>query len=117
MAKGVFYLIDVEHEGDVQYAKSQIIDNGGTIDKVVWTGIEDDDAYIVFSAPNNKYKQLNQSYNMAKEITYRENLIILNSPDDVQAFILNEDGEIEDNTFDSLEEAKKWIDNNKRQDG
>ena len=67
--------------------------------------------------PNNKYKQLNQSYNMAKEITYRENLIILNSPDDVQAFILNEDGEIEDNTFGSLEEAKKWIDNNKRQDG
>mgnify|MGYP000166425245 FL=1 len=67
--------------------------------------------------PNNKYKQLNQSYNMAKEITYKENLIILNSPDDVQAFILNEDGEIEDNTFDSLEEAKKWIDNNKRQDG
>lgn len=54
---------------------------------------------------------------MAKEITYRENLIILNSPDDVQAFILNEDSEIEDNTFDSLEEAKKWIDNNKRQDG
>ena len=53
---------------------------------------------------------------MAKEITYRENLIILNSPDDVQAFILNEDGEIEDNTFGSLEEAKKWIDNNKRQD-
>ena len=51
MAKGVFYLIDVEHEGDVQYAKSQIIENGGTIDKVVWTGIEDDDAYIVFSAP------------------------------------------------------------------
>lgn len=54
---------------------------------------------------------------MAKEITYKENLIILNSPDDVQAFILNEDGEIEDNTFGSLEEAKKWIDNNKRQDG
>ena len=67
--------------------------------------------------PNNKYKQLNQSYNIAKEITYRENLIILNSPDDVQAFILNEDGEIEDNTFCSREEAKKWIDNNKRQDG
>lgn len=54
---------------------------------------------------------------MAKDITYRENLIILNSPDDVQAFILNEDGEIEDKTFDSLEEAKKWIDNNKRQGG
>ena len=54
---------------------------------------------------------------MAKKIIYKENLIILNSPDDVQAFILNEDGEIEDNIFDSLEEAKKWIDNNKRQDG
>lgn len=46
---------------------------------------------------------------MAKEITYRENLIILNSPDDVQAFVLNEDGEIEDNTFDSLEEAKNGL--------
>ncbi len=57
MAKGVFYLIDVEHEGDVQYAKSQIIDNGGTIDKVVWTGIEDDDAYIVFSAPTKHQVQ------------------------------------------------------------
>lgn len=57
MAKGVFYLIDVEHEGDVQYAKSQIIENGGTIDKVVWTGIEDDDAYIVFSAPTKQQVQ------------------------------------------------------------
>lgn len=57
MAKGVFYLIDVEHEGDVQYDKSQIIDNGGTIDKVVWTGIEDDDAYIVFSAPTKQQVQ------------------------------------------------------------
>lgn len=54
MAKGVFYLIDVEHEGDVQYAKSQIIDNGGEIEEVVWTGVEDDDAYIVFSAPTNQ---------------------------------------------------------------
>ena len=51
MAKGVFYLIDVEHEGDVQYAKSQIIENGGTIDK------EDDDAYIVFSAPTKQQVQ------------------------------------------------------------
>lgn len=57
MAKGVFYLIDVEHEGDVQYAKSQIIENGGTIDNVVWTGIEDDDAYIVFSAPTKQKVQ------------------------------------------------------------
>lgn len=57
MAKGVFYLIDVEHEGDVQYAKSQIIDNGGTINKNVWTGIEDDDAYIVFSASTKQQVQ------------------------------------------------------------
>lgn len=54
MPKGVFYLIDVEHDGDVQYAKTQIIDNGGEIEEVVWTGSEDDDAYIVFSAPTRQ---------------------------------------------------------------
>lgn len=54
MPKGVFYLIDVEHDGDVQYAKTQIIDNGGEIEEVVWTGIEDDDAYIIFSAPTKQ---------------------------------------------------------------
>ena len=61
MAKGVFYLIDVEHEGDVQYAKSQIIENGGTIDKVVWTGIEDDDACIVVSAATKQQVQTSKS--------------------------------------------------------
>lgn len=35
----------------------KFIDNGGTIDKVVWTGIEDDDAYIVFSAPTKQQVQ------------------------------------------------------------
>ena len=54
MPKGVFYLIDVEHDGDVQYARTQIIDNGGEIEEVVWTGIEDDDAYIIFSAPTKQ---------------------------------------------------------------
>lgn len=54
MPKGVFYLIDVEHDGDVQYVKTQIIDNGGEIEEVVWTGIEDDDAYIIFSAPTKQ---------------------------------------------------------------
>ena len=44
MAKGVFFLIDVEHNGDVQHCKSLIIDNGGEIEEVVWTGVEDDDA-------------------------------------------------------------------------
>ena len=51
MAKGVFFLNDVEHDGDVQHCKSLIIDNGGEIEEeVVWTGVEDDAAYIVFSA-------------------------------------------------------------------
>ena len=54
MAKGVFFLIDVEHDGDVQHYKSLIIDNGGEIEEVVWTGNEDDDAYIVLSAPTKQ---------------------------------------------------------------
>ena len=54
MAKGVFFLNDVEHDGDVQHCKSLIIDNGGEIEEVVWTGVEDDDAYIVFSAPTKE---------------------------------------------------------------
>ena len=54
MAKGVFYMIDAEHDGDIQHYKSLIIDNGGEIDEVVWTGVEDDDAYIVFSAPTKE---------------------------------------------------------------
>ena len=54
MAKGVFYMIDVEHDGDVQHCKSLIIGNGGEIEEVVWTGVEDDDAYIVFSAPTKQ---------------------------------------------------------------
>ena len=54
MAKGVFFLIDAEHDGDIQHYKSLIIDNGGEIEEVVWTGVEDDDAYIVFSAPTKQ---------------------------------------------------------------
>ena len=53
MAKGVFYMIDAEHDGDIQHYKSLIIDNGGEIEEVVWTG-EDDDAHIVFSAPTKQ---------------------------------------------------------------
>lgn len=49
---------------------------------------------------------------MNKEIIYKENRIVLYSPNDVQAFILNKDEDIESKTFDSLEKAKKWIDNN-----
>ena len=54
MAKGVFFLIDAEHDGDIQHYKSLIIDNSGVIEEVVWTGVEDDDAYIVFSAPTKQ---------------------------------------------------------------
>ena len=54
MAKGTFFMIDAEHDGDIQHYKSLIIDNGGEIEEVVWTGVEDDDAYIVFSAPTKQ---------------------------------------------------------------
>ena len=54
MARGTFFMIDAEHDGDIQHYKSLIIDNSGEIDEVVWTGVEDDDAYIVFSAPTRQ---------------------------------------------------------------
>ena len=47
-------MIDAEHDGDIQHYKSLIIDSGGKIEEVVWTGVEDDDAYIVFSAPTKE---------------------------------------------------------------
>ena len=46
-------MIDAEHDGDIQHCKSLIIDNGGEVEEVVWTGVEDD-AYIVFSAPTKE---------------------------------------------------------------
>ena len=33
--KGVFFIPDIEHDGDVQYYKSLVLDNGGEIIKVV----------------------------------------------------------------------------------
>lgn len=57
MAKGVFYIPDIEHEGDMQHYRTLIIDNGGEIIKVVWNGEEDDDAYIAFSAPTQQQVQ------------------------------------------------------------
>ena len=54
MARGTFFMIDAEHDGDIQHYKSLIIDNGGEVEEVVWTGVEDDDAYIVFSAPTKE---------------------------------------------------------------
>lgn len=57
MEKGIFYIPDIEHEGDMQHYRTLIIDNGGEIIKVVWNGELDDDAYVVFSAPNQQKVQ------------------------------------------------------------
>ncbi len=54
MAIGIFYVPDVEHEGDIQHYRSKIIDNGGEIENVVWDGKEDDDAFIVYTAPTKQ---------------------------------------------------------------
>lgn len=49
MAKGVFFLIDAEHDGDIQHYKSLIIDSGGEVEEVVWTGVEDEEPDIFYS--------------------------------------------------------------------
>lgn len=56
MVKGVFCVVDVEHIDDIQHFRTLIIDNGGTIDKVVWKG-DDEEAYIIFSAPTKQQVQ------------------------------------------------------------
>ena len=53
---------------------------------------------------------------MNEEIIYKGNKIAVFSHNDVIAFILNKDGDIDSKTFDSIEESKKWIDNNRKQD-
>lgn len=53
---------------------------------------------------------------MNKEILYKGNKIAVFPHNDVIAFILNKDGDIESNSFNSLEKAKKWIDNNRKQE-
>lgn len=54
MAKGIIPIPSIEHEGDIEHFRSLIIMNGGRVDKVVWDGSEDDDAYIVFSADSER---------------------------------------------------------------
>lgn len=51
MAKGTFYVPDVEHEGDMLHYEQLIRNNGGEIIRAEWDGEPDDDAFIVFSAP------------------------------------------------------------------
>lgn len=48
---------------------------------------------------------------MAEELVYNENLIIQFSTADFQAFALNDDDEVETKHFQSLDAAKRWIDN------
>lgn len=54
MAISIFFIPCIEHEGDIQHYRSLIIDNGGDIENVVWNGREDDDAYIVYTAPTKQ---------------------------------------------------------------
>lgn len=49
---------------------------------------------------------------MARRHVYRENWIIEFSSTYFQAFILNQDDEVEEKTFRELSKAKRWIDKN-----
>ena len=54
MAKGVFYLIDVEHEGDVQYAKSFILNADDDVEFKFFTNLSDAKHWIdKYNVPNN----------------------------------------------------------------
>ena len=54
MAKSIFRVPDIEHEGDLQHYESLIIDNGGKVIKTVWSGEPDDDAYIIYEAETDQ---------------------------------------------------------------
>ena len=47
---------------------------------------------------------------MMEEIIYKGNKIICFSSNDFEAFIINEDGDIDSKTFITLSAAQKWID-------
>lgn len=46
---GIFKVYDIEHEGDIDYYKSAVMDCGGNIERVVWNG--GDTAAILYSCP------------------------------------------------------------------
>lgn len=52
--KNYFIVPDREHSGDINHFTDIITENGGNILKVNWSGMEDDDAIIVYSCPNEK---------------------------------------------------------------
>lgn len=47
---------------------------------------------------------------MTNEIIYKGNKIVCFSQHDFQAYIINDDGDIDCSTFTTLSAAKKWID-------
>ena len=47
---------------------------------------------------------------MMEEIIYKGNKIICFSSNDFQAFVMNQDGDIESGMFSTLSAAQKWID-------
>jgi hypothetical protein len=53
---------------------------------------------------------------MVRRHVYRENWIIEFSSACFHAFILNQDDEVEDKTFNALSKAKKWIDKNSKKE-
>jgi len=52
MASGIFYVPDCEHQGDIDHFKTIIIENGGHIKKVSWSGFDGDDAVIIYVCDN-----------------------------------------------------------------
>ena len=52
--KNYFIVPDCEHSGDINHYTDIITENGGNILKVNWSGMEDDDAIIVYSCPYEK---------------------------------------------------------------
>lgn len=52
--KNHFIVPDCEHFGDINYFTGIITENSGIILKVYWNDMEDDDAIIIDSCPNEK---------------------------------------------------------------
>lgn len=66
MKKFRFCVPDVEHEGDIDYFRTIIIDAGGTIENTIWSGEDGDDAYIVFSVEDQNVERVKAALEDAK---------------------------------------------------
>ena len=60
--KNYFIVPDCEHSGDINHYTDIITENGGNILKVNWSGMEDDDAIIVYSCPYEKKELIKNSF-------------------------------------------------------